>query len=54
MHDKHYKTGVVTQQARLLVRLGVARGKRQYDKRQAMRKRDAERSMQRAIRHAVR
>jgi SsrA-binding protein len=34
--------------------IGLARGKRQYDKRQAMRKRDAERSMQRAIRHAVR
>ncbi len=36
------------------IEIGLARGKRQYDKRQAIRKRDAERSMQRAVRHAVR
>jgi SsrA-binding protein len=34
--------------------IGLVRGKRQYDKRQAIRKRDAERSMQRAVRHAMR
>jgi SsrA-binding protein len=34
--------------------IGLARGKRQYDKRQAIRKRDAERSMQRAVRQAMR
>jgi SsrA-binding protein len=31
------------------VELGLARGKRQYDKRQALKKRDAERSMRRAM-----
>lgn len=34
--------------------IGLARGKRQYDKRQAIRKRDAERNMQRAVRQAMR
>ena len=34
--------------------IGLARGKRQYDKRQTIRKRDAERSMQRALRQALR
>ena len=33
------------------VQLGVARGKRSYDKRQAIAKRDADRDMQRALRH---
>lgn len=36
------------------IEIGLARGKRQYDKRQAIRKRDAERSMQRAVRQAMR
>lgn len=36
------------------VQLGVARGKRSYDKRQSIAKRDAERTMQRALRHAQR
>jgi SsrA-binding protein len=34
--------------------LGVARGKKAYDKREALAKRDAERDMQRAVRHADR
>ena len=33
------------------VELGLARGRKQYDKRQAIAKRDAERDMQRALRH---
>lgn len=36
------------------VQLGLARGKRSYDKRQSIAKRDAERTMQRALRHAQR
>lgn len=34
--------------------LAVARGRRQYDKRQALAKREAERDMERALRHSVR
>jgi SsrA-binding protein len=33
------------------VELGLVRGKKQYDKRQAIAKRDADRDMQRALRH---
>ena len=33
------------------VQIGLARGKRSYDKRQTIAKREAERSMQRALRH---
>lgn len=36
------------------VELGLGRGKKQYDKRQAIAKRDADRDMQRALRHATR
>lgn len=36
------------------VELGVARGKRSYDKREAIARRDAERDIQRALRHADR
>ncbi len=36
------------------VEIGLARGKRSYDKRDAIREREANRTMQRAIRHAVR
>ena len=36
------------------VEIGLARGKRRYDKREAIKEREADRSMQRAIRHAVR
>ncbi len=34
--------------------IGLARGRRQYDKRQAIKKREADRTMQRAVRHAQR
>jgi SsrA-binding protein len=36
------------------VELGLAKGRRQYDKRQAIAKRDAEREMQRALKQSVR
>jgi len=36
------------------VELGLVRGRRQYDKRQAIARREAERDMQRALRHSVR
>jgi SsrA-binding protein len=36
------------------VELGLVRGRKQYDKRQAIAKRDAERDMQRALKHADR
>jgi SsrA-binding protein len=36
------------------VELGLVRGKKQYDKRQAIARRDAERDMARALRHSVR
>ena len=36
------------------VELGLGRGKKQYDKRQAIAKRDADRDMQRALRHSGR
>ncbi|MGE3962302.1 MAG: SsrA-binding protein SmpB [Dehalococcoidia bacterium] len=36
------------------VQIGLARGKRSYDKRESIAKRDAERTMQRALRHAQR
>ena len=36
------------------VELGLAKGRRQYDKRQAIAKRDAEREMARALKHSVR
>ena len=36
------------------VQIAVAQGKRSYDKRQAIAKREADRSMQRAVRHAQR
>jgi len=36
------------------VELGLVRGRKQYDKRQAIAKRDAERDMQRALRHSAR
>ena len=36
------------------VELGVARGRKAYDKREAIARRDAEREMQRAVRHADR
>jgi SsrA-binding protein len=36
------------------VELGLARGRKRYDKRQAIAKRDAERDVQRALRHSVR
>jgi len=36
------------------VELGLARGRKHWDKRQAIAKRDAERAMQRAVRHSVR
>jgi len=36
------------------VELGLVRGRKQYDKRQAIAKRDAERDIQRAMRHSVR
>ena len=39
---------------RAKVELGVGRGRRSYDKRQAIARRDAARSMQRALRHSVR
>ncbi len=36
------------------VEIGLGRGRRQYDKRQAIKKRETDRDMQRAIRHAQR
>lgn len=36
------------------VELGLVRGRKQYDKRQAIAKRDAERDVQRALRHSAR
>jgi SsrA-binding protein len=36
------------------VELGLVRGRKQYDKRQAIAKRDAERDMQRALKHSLR
>lgn len=36
------------------VEIGLGRGRRRYDKRQAIKKRETERDMQRAIRHAQR
>ena len=36
------------------VELGLARGRKQWDKRQAIAKREAERDIQRALRHSVR
>jgi SsrA-binding protein len=36
------------------VELGLVRGRKQYDKRQAIAKRDAERDIQRALKHSVR
>jgi SsrA-binding protein len=36
------------------VELGLVRGRKQYDKRQAIAKRDADRDMQRALRHSTR
>jgi SsrA-binding protein len=39
---------------RAKVELGLGRGRRAYDKRQAIASREADRSMQRALRHAVR
>jgi SsrA-binding protein len=39
---------------RAKIELGLARGKRQYDKRQAIAKRDADRDIQRALRHRQR
>jgi SsrA-binding protein len=36
------------------VELGLVRGRKQYDKRQAIAKRDADRDIQRAMRHSVR
>jgi SsrA-binding protein len=36
------------------VELGLAKGRRQYDKRQAIARRDAEREMARALKHSVR
>ena len=39
---------------RVKVQLGLVHGRREYDKRQAIAKRDAERSIQRALRHAQR
>jgi SsrA-binding protein len=38
---------------RAKVEVGLARGRKVYDKREAIAKRDAERQMQRALRHAV-
>jgi SsrA-binding protein len=39
---------------RAKVELGLGRGRRAYDKRQAIARREADRSMQRALRHSVR
>ncbi len=39
---------------RAKVEIGLARGKRQYDKREAIRERETERTVQRAIREAMR
>ena len=39
---------------RVKVELGIGRGRRSYDKRQVIARREAERSMQRALRHSVR
>lgn len=39
---------------RAKVELGLVRGRKQYDKRQAIAKRDADREMQRALKHSVR
>lgn len=36
------------------VELGLVRGRKQYDKREAIKKRDADREMQRALKHAQR
>ena len=36
------------------VELGLAMGKRSYDKRESIKEREADRSMQRALRHSVR
>ncbi len=39
---------------RVKIELGLARGRKQYDKRQAIARREADRDMQRALRHSVR
>ena len=39
---------------RIKAEVGLARGKRRYDKREAIKEREATRTMQRALRHAVR
>lgn len=39
---------------RVKVELGLARGRKQYDKRQAIARREADRDIQRALRHSVR
>ena len=39
---------------RVKVEMGLGRGRRSYDKRQAIARREADRSMQRALRHSVR
>jgi SsrA-binding protein len=36
------------------VELGLVRGRKQYDKRQAIKQRDAEREIQRALKHSTR
>ena len=36
------------------VDIGLGRGRRQYDKRQAIKKRETDRDLQRAVRHAQR
>ncbi len=41
-------------EGRVKVELGLGRGRRSYDKRQAIARREADRSMQRALRHSVR
>ena len=43
----YFKNGMVK------IEIGLARGKRQYDKRQTIKKREADRSMQRALRQSV-
>ncbi|MBM4415887.1 MAG: SsrA-binding protein SmpB [Chloroflexi bacterium] len=45
---------VYLRDGRAKVALGLVRGRRQYDKRQAIASREAQRSMQRALRHAQR
>lgn len=42
------------QRGRVKVEIGLARGRRVYDKRQVIAKRDADRTIQRAMRHEVR